>query len=309
MARQIKWLGAQCECEELDGAGLCPACGIASALLNTHDNARLMQTMTGEWVWAAAVLDVTSRDGDAGETPAPPVPVGICCSHEVELEAERLRHAATRDSLDGCTRKVAQLAAALRSLSPPEPTAPPVPVGEDALKREERAHGQTIEERDYAQDMADELAAAIVALTVGGDVVEAIGEHTSANCPWKQALELAALRSPSPASPAPDALREALIAVGIERVIRESSVRCAGWGWTVGPEEVKDRLLTMLAALRAPAEVAPYFSPEWVEGALTDHVRALGCTCEKPLLGYVPKVGPRCRLCGVEPTRPEDTTP
>jgi hypothetical protein len=53
MARQIKWLGAQCECEELDGAGLCPACGIASALLNTHDNARLMQTMTGEWVWAA----------------------------------------------------------------------------------------------------------------------------------------------------------------------------------------------------------------------------------------------------------------
>jgi hypothetical protein len=129
MARQIKWLGAQCECEELDGAGLCPACGIASALLNTHDNARLMQTMTGEWVWAAAVLDVTSRDGDAGETPAPPVPVGICCSHEVELEAEKLRHAATRESLDGCTAKVAQLAATLRSPSPE----PPAPESREAL--------------------------------------------------------------------------------------------------------------------------------------------------------------------------------
>jgi hypothetical protein len=52
---------------------------------------------------------------------------------------------------------------------------------------------------------------------------------------------------------------------------------------------------------------APYWSPEWVEGALTEHVRALGCKCKTPLIGYVPKVGPRCRLCGVEPSAGEET--
>ncbi len=34
-----------------------------------------------------------------------------------------------------------------------------------------------------------------------------------------------------------------------------------------------------------------------------EHVRLVkkaGCTCELPLLGYIPGVGPRCRLCGVD---------
>jgi hypothetical protein len=29
-------------------------------------------------------------------------------------------------------------------------------------------------------------------------------------------------------------------------------------------------------------------------------VRAVGCTCELPLLGYIPNQGPRCRICCVE---------
>jgi len=29
-------------------------------------------------------------------------------------------------------------------------------------------------------------------------------------------------------------------------------------------------------------------------------VRAAGCKCELPLLGYIPNQGPRCRLCCVE---------
>jgi hypothetical protein len=53
-------------------------------------------------------------------------------------------------------------------------------------------------------------------------------------------------------------------------------------------------------------DAQPYWSPEWVEGALTEHVRALGCRCEKPLLGYTPMAGPRCRLCGVEPAHALD---
>jgi hypothetical protein len=59
------------------------------------------------------------------------------------------------------------------------------------LAREEDACGDTIDARDRAQNMADELAERIVALTVGGDVEDVIGEHTSANCPWQRAIELA----------------------------------------------------------------------------------------------------------------------
>jgi hypothetical protein len=57
--------------------------------------------------------------------------------------------------------------------------------------------------------------------------------------------------------------------------------------------------LDVQIALAPSAE--PYFSPEWVEGALTQHVRSMGCKCATPLLGYTPNVGPRCRLCGAEP--------
>jgi hypothetical protein len=56
----------------------------------------------------------------------------------------------------------------------------------DRLRREarenDRALSQTIDERDSAQDMADKLAYAIAPL-------EVIGEHSSGNCPWENALE------------------------------------------------------------------------------------------------------------------------
>ncbi|MCX5598379.1 hypothetical protein OOK29_09540 [Streptomyces phaeochromogenes] len=51
------------------------------------------------------------------------------------------------------------------------------------LAAEERLHGDTIDERDRATDMADKLAYAIASETV-------IGEHTADNSPWANALEL-----------------------------------------------------------------------------------------------------------------------
>ena len=32
-------------------------------------------------------------------------------------------------------------------------------------------------------------------------------------------------------------------------------------------------------------------------------LRKCGCTCNLPLLGYIPSQGPRCRMCGVESYR------
>jgi hypothetical protein len=54
--------------------------------------------------------------------------------------------------------------------------------------------------------------------------------------------------------------------------------------------------------LRALAEEGerPKQAPEWVMPALLEHVQELGCRCEKPLLGYSPGYGPRCRLCNVD---------
>lgn len=51
------------------------------------------------------------------------------------------------------------------------------------LAREQRLHGDTIDDRDRAQDMADKLAYAVAPETV-------IGEHTADNSPWANALEL-----------------------------------------------------------------------------------------------------------------------
>ncbi|SFY52091.1 hypothetical protein [Streptomyces sp. F-1] len=51
------------------------------------------------------------------------------------------------------------------------------------LAREERAHGETIDDRDHFHDMADKLAYAVAP-------EEVIGEHSSMNCPWENALDL-----------------------------------------------------------------------------------------------------------------------
>jgi hypothetical protein len=52
-----------------------------------------------------------------------------------------------------------------------------------ALAREERLHGDTIDDRDRASDMADKLAYAVAP-------EEVIGEHTADNSPWANALDL-----------------------------------------------------------------------------------------------------------------------
>ncbi|HEY9372822.1 hypothetical protein [Streptomyces sp.] len=51
------------------------------------------------------------------------------------------------------------------------------------LAREERLHGETIDDRDQAQEIADKLAYAVAP-------IEVIGEHSSMNCPWTNAYEL-----------------------------------------------------------------------------------------------------------------------
>ena len=51
------------------------------------------------------------------------------------------------------------------------------------LAAEERLHGDTIDDRDRFHDMADKLAYAIAP-------EEVIGEHSSMNCPWDNALDL-----------------------------------------------------------------------------------------------------------------------
>jgi len=55
---------------------------------------------------------------------------------------------------------------------------------EARLAEAERDSDQIMRERDYAEDMADELAACIAAL-LGVE----IGEHSSGNCPWEAALQ------------------------------------------------------------------------------------------------------------------------
>lgn len=51
------------------------------------------------------------------------------------------------------------------------------------LAAETRLHSGTIDDRDRAQDMADKLAYAVAP-------EEVIGEHSSMNCPWENALDL-----------------------------------------------------------------------------------------------------------------------
>lgn len=51
------------------------------------------------------------------------------------------------------------------------------------LADEERLHGSTIDERDHFHEMADKLAYAVAP-------EEVIGEHSSMNCPWENALDL-----------------------------------------------------------------------------------------------------------------------
>lgn len=42
------------------------------------------------------------------------------------------------------------------------------------------------------------------------------------------------------------------------------------------------------------------------ESELMHELREAGCKCERPLLGYRPNVGPRCRLCNVIATLKPD---
>lgn len=63
-----------------------------------------------------------------------------------------------------------------------------------ALLAEERSHSETIDQRDRCEEVADELADHIARIT-GVD----IGEHSSANCPWQNAIEAAEEYKPAQA--------------------------------------------------------------------------------------------------------------
>ncbi len=66
------------------------------------------------------------------------------------------------------------------------------PVGVDDAT--DRALGETIEQRDRCEEVADELADHIARIT-GVD----IGEHSSANCPWQNAIDAAEEYKPAQA--------------------------------------------------------------------------------------------------------------
>lgn len=65
------------------------------------------------------------------------------------------------------------------------------------LRANEIQHGNTIDQRDHAETMADQLAQKIAEFT-GED----IGEHSNLNCPWQNALDIDLstkyTRAPSP---------------------------------------------------------------------------------------------------------------
>lgn len=63
-----------------------------------------------------------------------------------------------------------------------------------ALLAEERSHSETIDQRDRCEEVADELADHIARIT-GVD----IGEHSSANCPWQNAIDAAEEYKPAQA--------------------------------------------------------------------------------------------------------------
>jgi len=73
-----------------------------------------------------------------------------------------------------------------------------------ALLAEELSHSETIDQRDRCEEVADELADHIARIT-GVD----IGEHSSANCPWQNAIEAAEEYKPAQAVGL-GAVREAL---------------------------------------------------------------------------------------------------
>jgi lipid II:glycine glycyltransferase (peptidoglycan interpeptide bridge formation enzyme) len=77
-------------------------------------------------------------------------------------------------------------------------------------------------------------------------------------------------------------------------VVKQVRDFMAGMGHVFSDEEA----VTLVAAFGRECREAA--ATEWMQPALVQHVRELGCKCEKPLLGYSPGYGPRCRLCNVD---------
>ncbi|WP_286068846.1 hypothetical protein [Stenotrophomonas sp. 57] len=71
---------------------------------------------------------------------------------------------------------------------------PPAQADQEYLESLDRALGCVIDERDRYHEMADDLAGHIATIT-GVD----IGEHSSANCPWRNAIEAAEEYKPAQA--------------------------------------------------------------------------------------------------------------
>jgi hypothetical protein len=122
----------------------------------------------------------------------------------------------------------------------------------DALAKEERMHGETIDDRDRMHDMADKLAYAVAP-------EEVIGEHSSMNCPWENALDLITpmaevekLRAELAAARTA-AFREAAdIAEGLRQFERTTGPRAAAQvSENVGILRVADELRSRAAAVSA----------------------------------------------------------
>lgn len=99
-----------------------------------------------------------------------------------------------------------------------------------ALLAEERAHGETIDQRDRYHEVADELAARIAAIT-GVD----IGEHSSANCPWRNAIEAVEEYKPAQA-----------VDLGRFRKLASWVANCAGHGINDAQRRMGEELLALI---------------------------------------------------------------
>jgi len=185
---------------------------------------------TGDHVRALVDIMTAPTDKESLTVAAPQVAVP---------EQREWNQAAGRDDLK-YTEGWNDCRAAMLAATPTAPAEEPETV---TLDQHDREMTQVIEERDEYHDIADKLADAI-AEHMGVE----IGEHSSANCPWENALEAMANADPDqqPVSD-PDGLRSAAAAL-LERLPTDDiglAVFHAG-----------DEVRALMDALSAPARMS-----------------------------------------------------
>lgn len=117
---------------------------------------------------------------------------------------------------------------------------------------------QALIERDETEAMADELAAKIAEIT-GDD----IGEHTSGNCPWQKALEVADdwINRPQPAAPAADtqiAAHAKRLALELECLLLSCEETAVVSKWWASAHQALGEYQDDIDRLYSPEHVSPF---------------------------------------------------